>query len=102
MLLLCVHPTQVRDEDEEVFEMNPIEYIRRDIEGGDSDTRRRSAADLVKALTEAFETEVTALFTGYVAALLQVGAGVLCLEQQVLCMRLEGTAALGAVKPSCD
>jgi hypothetical protein len=62
----------VRDEDEEVFEMNPIEYIRRDIEGGDSDTRRRAAADLVKALTDAFEAEVTAMFTGYVTALLQV------------------------------
>ena len=64
------HPKQVRDEDEEVFEMNPIEYIRRDIEGGDSDTRRRSAADLVKALTEVYEAQVTAMFTGYVAALL--------------------------------
>eukprot|EP00879_Flechtneria_rotunda_P019331 GHRR01020303.1.p1 GENE.GHRR01020303.1~~GHRR01020303.1.p1 ORF type:complete len:890 (+),score=314.69 GHRR01020303.1:664-3333(+) len=62
---------RVRDEDEEVFDMNPIEYIRRDIEGGDSDTRRRAAADLVKALTDAFETEVTAMFTGYVTALLQ-------------------------------
>eukprot|EP00878_Enallax_costatus_P016271 GHUV01017068.1.p1 GENE.GHUV01017068.1~~GHUV01017068.1.p1 ORF type:complete len:703 (+),score=205.92 GHUV01017068.1:410-2518(+) len=61
---------RVRDEDEEVFEMNPIEYIRRDIEGGDSDTRRRSAADLVKALTEVYEAQVTAMFTGYVAALL--------------------------------
>ncbi len=38
---------QVRDEDEEVFDMNPIEYIRRDAEGSDSDTRRRAAADLV-------------------------------------------------------
>lgn len=63
---------QVRDEDEEVFEMNPIEYIRRDIEGGDSDTRRRSAADLVKALTDVFEAQVTGMFTGYVGALLQV------------------------------
>lgn len=52
--------------------MNPIEYIRRDIEGGDSDTRRRSAADLVKALTEQYEAQVTAMFTGYVAALLAV------------------------------
>lgn len=63
---------QVRDEDEELFEMNPIEYIRRDIEGGDSDTRRRAAADLVKALTTAFDAEVTQMCTGYVAALLQV------------------------------
>ncbi|KAF8072350.1 hypothetical protein HT031_000009 [Scenedesmus sp. PABB004] len=61
---------RVRSEDEEVFEVNPVEYIRRDIEGSDSDTRRRAAADLVRALTTAFEADVTALFTGYVAALL--------------------------------
>lgn len=52
--------------------MNPIEYIRRDIEGGDSDTRRRAAADLVKALAGAYDAELTTLCTGYVAALLQV------------------------------
>lgn len=62
---------RVRAEDEEVFDMNPIEYIRRDSEGGDSDTRRRAAADLVRALTDTFEAQVTELFTGYVGALLQ-------------------------------
>lgn len=41
-------------------------------EGGDSDTRRRAAADLVRALTDTFEAQVTQLFTGYVGALLQV------------------------------
>jgi exportin-2 (importin alpha re-exporter) len=46
--------------------MNPVEYIRRDAEGSDSDTRRRAAADLVKALTDKFPQEVTALCTGYV------------------------------------
>lgn len=30
---------RVRPEDEEMFEMNPTEYIRCDAEGGDSDTR---------------------------------------------------------------
>ncbi|KAG1661631.1 hypothetical protein FOA52_002861 [Chlamydomonas sp. UWO 241] len=58
------------EEDEEVFEMNPIEYIRRDAEGSDSDTRRRAAADLVKSLTERFPQEVTGLFTGYVKSML--------------------------------
>lgn len=59
-----------RPEDEEVFEMNPIEYIRRDAEGSDSDTRRRAAADLVRSLTEKFPAEVTQLFTGYVKSML--------------------------------
>ena len=56
--MFLVHP--------QVFEMNPLEYIRRDAEGSDSDTRRRAAADLVKSLTEKFPSQVTQLFTGYV------------------------------------
>ena len=35
-----------RDVDEEVFEDNYVEYIRRDIEGSDTDTRRRMACEL--------------------------------------------------------
>ena len=50
----------------QVFEMNPLEYIRRDAEGSDSDTRRRAAADLVKSLTVKFPAQVTQLCTGYV------------------------------------
>ncbi len=50
----------------QVFDMNPLEYIRRDSEGSDSDTRRRAAADLVKSLVEKFPQEVTQLCTGYV------------------------------------
>ncbi|KAG2501736.1 hypothetical protein HYH03_000236 [Edaphochlamys debaryana] len=61
---------RVRPEDEEMFEMNPTEYIRRDAEGGDSDTRRRAAADLVRSLTERFPAEVSRLFTGYITAAL--------------------------------
>lgn len=38
--------------------MNPVEYIRRDAEGSDADTRRRAAADLLRALAEKFEGEV--------------------------------------------
>ncbi|KAG2451269.1 hypothetical protein HYH02_003876 [Chlamydomonas schloesseri] len=61
---------RVRPEDEEMFEMNPTEYIRRDAEGGDSDTRRRAAADLVRSLTDRFPAEVSRLFTGYITAAL--------------------------------
>lgn len=43
---------------EEMFEMNWIEYVRRDTEGSDSDTRRRAASELVKSLTERFPAEV--------------------------------------------
>ena len=35
----------LRESDVELFEDEPIEYIRRDLEGSDSDTRRRAATD---------------------------------------------------------
>lgn len=61
----------MRDDDEEMFELNWVEYVRRDTEGSDSDTRRRAAAELVKSLTAKFSTEVTQLFIGYVGSMLQ-------------------------------
>lgn len=52
--------------DEELFEDNAEEYIRRDIEGSDVDTRRRAACDLVRALSRHFEQQMTAIFGQYV------------------------------------
>merc|ERR1719454_2106618 len=39
----------LRDSDVELFEDNALEYIRRDMEAADQETRRRSSMDLVKA-----------------------------------------------------
>ena len=61
---------RLRDEDIELFEMNWVEWVRRDTEGGDSDTRRRAASELVRALVDKFPSQTTELFSGYVAALL--------------------------------
>ncbi|KAM0932662.1 putative importin-beta domain, exportin-2, armadillo-like helical, exportin-2, central [Dioscorea sansibarensis] len=52
---------RLRDEDEELFEMNYVEYIRRDIEGSDIDTRRRIACELLKGLALNYKEQVTAL-----------------------------------------
>lgn len=49
---------RLRESDEEIFEMDWVEYVRRDTEGGDADTRRRAASELVKTLTEKFPSEV--------------------------------------------
>lgn len=49
---------RLNDDLEEMFEMNYVEYIRRDTEGSDFDTRRRAATELVKALNTQFEAEV--------------------------------------------
>ncbi|XP_031553352.1 exportin-2-like [Actinia tenebrosa] len=62
---------EFRDEDEEIFEDNPEEYIRRDIEGSDVDTRRRAACDLVRGLSKFHEQPVTAIFHHYVMVLLE-------------------------------
>ncbi|QEU58779.1 Cse1 [Kluyveromyces lactis] len=49
----------LRESDEELFEDDPIEYIRRDLEGSDSDTRRRACTDFLKELKEKNESLVT-------------------------------------------
>lgn len=61
---------QFRESDKEVFDDNYIEYVRRDVEGSDTDTRRRMASELVKALTNTFKETVTAAMSGYVGKLL--------------------------------
>ncbi|KAI8915177.1 Cse1-domain-containing protein [Powellomyces hirtus] len=61
----------LRESDEELFEDDPIEYIRRDLEGSDTDTRRRAASDLVRGLLEHFAKEVTDIFSAYVVQKLQ-------------------------------
>ncbi|PVD23451.1 hypothetical protein C0Q70_16723 [Pomacea canaliculata] len=62
---------QLRQADEELFDDNPEEYIRRDIEGSDVDTRRRAACDLVQALCKSFEGPVIQNFSTYVQGLLE-------------------------------
>ncbi|XP_065835695.1 exportin-2-like [Oscarella lobularis] len=59
-----------RDTDEELFEDNPEEYIRQDLEGSNVDTRRRASCDLVRSLCKYFEGPVTAICSAYVTSLL--------------------------------
>ncbi|KAI7862255.1 Cse1-domain-containing protein [Spinellus fusiger] len=61
----------MRVADEELFEDNPIEYIRRDLEGSDTDTRRRADADFIRGLMELFETQVTGIMSGYITRYLE-------------------------------
>ena len=62
--------------DEESFTDNPEDYIRRDMEGSDVDTRRRAACDLVRALSKLFEGPVISNFSQYVQAMLVVSRSV--------------------------
>jgi exportin-2 (importin alpha re-exporter) len=55
----------LRESDEELFEDEPIEFIRRDLEGSDSETRRRAATDFLRRLAEKFESSVTQVVLKY-------------------------------------
>lgn len=59
-----------RTTDEELFEDSADEYIRRDIEGSDIETRRRAACDLVKTLSHNFEQKIFQIFGQYLEVLL--------------------------------
>ncbi|PFH56975.1 hypothetical protein XA68_15683 [Ophiocordyceps unilateralis] len=65
----------LRESDMEMFEDEPIEFIRRDLEGSDSDSRRRSATDLVGALLSKFESPVTGIVIKYMNHYLTEGGG---------------------------
>ncbi len=62
---------QLLQADEELFDDTPFEYVKKDIEGSDSDTRRRVACELVRGLCAHYEKEVTSLFSGSIASLLE-------------------------------
>ena len=62
---------RLRDSDEEDFEDNPLEYLRRDIEGSDAGTRRRGAYDLVQGLCVHYEETITAICSKYINTLLR-------------------------------
>lgn len=56
----------LRESDEELFEDEPIEFIRRDLEGTDSETRRRAATDFLRQLMQQFQGLVTETVMKYV------------------------------------
>ena len=56
----------LRESDIELFEDEPIEFIRRDLEGSDSDTRRRAATDFLRQLMIQFDKMVPEVVFRYV------------------------------------
>lgn len=61
----------LRESDVELFEDEPIEYIRRDLEGADSETRRRAATDFLRQLMEQFQERVTDVTMQYITHYIQ-------------------------------
>ena len=64
---------QLRPSDEELFEDYPQEFVRRDVEGADQETRRRAAMDLVRGLSRFYEEQVTSILTSYAQQLITHG-----------------------------
>ena len=56
----------LRESDVELFEDEPIEFIRRDLEGSDNDTRRRAATDFLRNLMTQFPQLVTRVVLKYI------------------------------------
>ncbi|KAG0677522.1 importin-alpha export receptor [Pichia californica] len=57
---------KLREADLEMFEDDPIEYTRRDLEGSDVDSRRRSTTEFLRALKESNENMVTNIMMSYI------------------------------------
>lgn len=56
-----------------MFEDDPVEYIRRDLEPSlESDTRRQAATEFTQALMTHFEGEITSIIQGYITTFLGV------------------------------
>ncbi|KAI9654171.1 MAG: importin-alpha export receptor [Alyxoria varia] len=64
----------LREADEEMFEDEPIEYIRKDLEGTDAETRRRAATDFLRKLNERFSDTITTSTMQYVNRYLEAYA----------------------------
>lgn len=60
-----------RDSDEERFEDDPREYIVTEVEGSDSETRRKCSQDLLRAMGRQFEQETAAICLGHVESMLK-------------------------------
>ena len=61
---------RLREEDEELFQMNYAEFIRRDIEGSDLDSRRRIACELRKGIATNYKQQVIEIVSAQIQHLL--------------------------------
>ena len=60
----------VREVDEEKFEDDPQEFILTEIEGSDSESRRKCSRDLLRAMCRQFEAQTTAICSEHITSML--------------------------------
>lgn len=68
---IIVQNLTLRESDVELFEDEPIEFIRRDLEGSDNDTRRRAATNFLRTLLQRYQDLVTSTAQKYIDFFLQ-------------------------------
>ncbi|KAK4525404.1 hypothetical protein GAYE_SCF12G3312 [Galdieria yellowstonensis] len=68
---IIIPNVELREDDQDLFEENPMEYIRQDMEGSDAETRRRAVCELVRGLCTHYENAITDIFSNYVYNMLQ-------------------------------
>ncbi|KAM7274872.1 hypothetical protein ACFE04_016738 [Oxalis oulophora] len=71
---IVIPNVRLRDDDEELFEMNYVEFIRRDMEGNDVDTRRRIACELLKGIAKNYKKQVMDMVSVQIQSLLSTYA----------------------------
>ena len=67
---IVVPNLQIREVDEEKFEDDPADFILTDMEGSDSDSRRKCAQDLLKSMCRQFENETTVICFEHITTML--------------------------------
>ncbi|ORX69547.1 Cse1-domain-containing protein [Linderina pennispora] len=63
---IIIPNTVLPEDDEELFEDDPMQFIRRDIEGNEAGSRREAAGDLVRGLLDQFSSETTQVMSMYI------------------------------------
>lgn len=49
----------------ELFEDEPLDYVRNELDGSQADSRRQSSSELIRSLMSKFETTLAGVFGGY-------------------------------------
>lgn len=61
----------IREVDEEKFEDDPHDFILGDMEGSDTESRRKVSQELLRAMCRQFETETTSICSEHVGVMLE-------------------------------
>jgi exportin-2 (importin alpha re-exporter) len=70
VLNIVIPNLKFRESDEERFEDDPQEYMVTEVEGSDSESRRKCSQDLLKAMCRQFEGPTTAICSEHVGSML--------------------------------